>query len=193
MKRKGYKTTILMGLGLYSLGAIMFWPTAHYASPDNTIAAFGGFLACTLVIACGLATLETAANSYAVVIGHPASASVSTVYCTIVVAASQPLTFSNRLVFNSVNLGTASRHSLVPSSHPRLSSPGTTSTRSPTCSSSTSQSRALALPLRCSSSSASSPKFPRLLSALPASLPLTRNWDSTMASSPRNHCTRNTT
>ncbi|KAL9536229.1 L-fucose-proton symporter [Sphaerulina musiva] len=81
MKRKGYKTTILMGLGLYSLGAIMFWPTAHYASPDNTIAAFGGFLACTLVIACGLATLETAANSYAVVIGHPASASARLQFC----------------------------------------------------------------------------------------------------------------
>ena len=81
MKRKGYKITILMGLGLYSLGAIMFWPTAHFASPDNTIAAFGGFLACTLVIACGLATLETAANSYAVVIGHPATASARLQFC----------------------------------------------------------------------------------------------------------------
>ena len=45
----------------------MFWPTAHFSSVENQKASFGGFLACTLVIACGLATLETSANSYAVV------------------------------------------------------------------------------------------------------------------------------
>ncbi|KAF5872337.1 putative mfs general substrate transporter protein [Botrytis fragariae] len=81
MKRKGYKITILMGLSLYSLGAIMFWPTAHFSTYQNRIASFGGFCACTLVIACGLATLETAANSYAVVIGDPASASARLQFC----------------------------------------------------------------------------------------------------------------
>lgn len=81
MKRKGYKFTILMGLCLYSLGAIMFWPTAHFASAANHRASFGGFCACTLVIACGLATLETSANSYAVVIGNPASASARLQFC----------------------------------------------------------------------------------------------------------------
>ncbi|KAK9791962.1 putative L-fucose:H+ symporter permease-like protein [Seiridium cardinale] len=53
----------------------MFWPTAHFSNPENRRASFGGFCACTLVIACGLATPETAANSYAVVIGNPATAS----------------------------------------------------------------------------------------------------------------------
>ncbi|KAI7583924.1 L-fucose:H+ symporter permease-like protein, partial [Hortaea werneckii] len=81
LKRKGYKITILMGLALYSIGAIMFWPTAHFSNPDNTKAAFGGFLACTLVIACGLATLETSANSYAVVIGSPEMASARLQFC----------------------------------------------------------------------------------------------------------------
>jgi FHS family L-fucose permease-like MFS transporter len=81
MKRKGYKITILMGLSLYSLGAIMFWPTAHFTSESNKRASFGGFCACTLVIACGLATLETAANSYAVVIGDPATASARLQFC----------------------------------------------------------------------------------------------------------------
>ncbi|PNS18188.1 hypothetical protein CAC42_7557 [Sphaceloma murrayae] len=81
MKRKGYKITILMGLSLYSLGAVMFWPTAHFASPQKASASFGGFCACTLVIACGLATLETAANSYAVVIGPPTSASARLQFC----------------------------------------------------------------------------------------------------------------
>jgi FHS family L-fucose permease-like MFS transporter len=81
LQRKGYKITILMGLTLYSLGAIMFWPTAHFSNPSNEKAAFGGFLACTLVIACGLATLETAANSYAVVIGAPETASARLQFC----------------------------------------------------------------------------------------------------------------
>ncbi|KAK4635262.1 L-fucose-proton symporter [Fulvia fulva] len=81
LKRRGYRFTIIMGLCLYSLGAIMFWPTAHFSSPSNEKAAFGGFLVCTWVIACGLATLETSANSYAVVIGHPATASARLQFC----------------------------------------------------------------------------------------------------------------
>ncbi|QIX01985.1 hypothetical protein AMS68_007502 [Peltaster fructicola] len=81
LKRKGYKTTILMGLTFYSIGAVMFWPVAHFSSPANEKASFGGFLICTLIIACGLATLETAANSYAVVIGAPESASVRLQFC----------------------------------------------------------------------------------------------------------------
>jgi len=81
LKRYGYKTTILMGLTLYSLGAIFFWPTAHFTTPDNKLAAYGGFLCCTLVIACGLSTLETSANSYAVIIGDPASASIRLQFC----------------------------------------------------------------------------------------------------------------
>jgi FHS family L-fucose permease-like MFS transporter len=81
LKRKGYKITIIMGLCLYSLGAVFFWPAAHFASADNAAASFGGFLACTLVIACGLATLETSANSYAVVIGDPAWASTRLQFC----------------------------------------------------------------------------------------------------------------
>jgi FHS family L-fucose permease-like MFS transporter len=81
LKRFGYKVCILMGLSLYSIGAIMFWPTAHFSSKANASASFGGFCACTLVIACGLATLETAANSYAVVIGDPRTASPRLQFC----------------------------------------------------------------------------------------------------------------
>lgn len=81
LKRFGYKICILMGLSLYSIGAVMFWPTAHFSSKENASASFGGFCACTLVIACGLATLETAANSYAVVIGDPKTASPRLQFC----------------------------------------------------------------------------------------------------------------
>lgn len=74
LRRKGYKFTILMGLSFYSTGAIFFWPCAKFASPDNKKAVFAGFVVCTGVIACGLASLETAANSYITVLpGTPAS------------------------------------------------------------------------------------------------------------------------
>ena len=65
LKRRGYKTTIVMGLCLYSLGAILFWPVAKFSvGASNPHAIFGGFVICTAVTACGLATLEVAANSY---------------------------------------------------------------------------------------------------------------------------------
>lgn len=70
-----------MGLTFYSLGAVFFWPTAHFTTETNKTASYGGFLACTFVIACGLATLETSANSYAVIIGDPASASIRLQFC----------------------------------------------------------------------------------------------------------------
>lgn len=64
LKRRGYKFTIIMGLSLYSLGAILFWPCAKFSGKGNNAAVFGGFVICTAVIACGLATLEVSANSY---------------------------------------------------------------------------------------------------------------------------------
>ncbi|XP_006460935.1 hypothetical protein AGABI2DRAFT_204277 [Agaricus bisporus var. bisporus H97] len=64
MDRYGYKSGIHLGLSLYSLGAIFFWPSAKFAK-------YGGFVGCTFVIGCGLATLEVAANSYIAVLGTP--------------------------------------------------------------------------------------------------------------------------
>lgn len=81
LKRKGYRVTIVLGLVLYALGAIFFWPTAHYSTPTNSKQAFAGFIVCTFVIACGLATLETSANSYATIIGDPKSASMRLQFC----------------------------------------------------------------------------------------------------------------
>ncbi|WWD17715.1 hypothetical protein CI109_102156 [Kwoniella shandongensis] len=65
LKRRGYKFTIIMGLALYSLGAILFWPVAKFSvNTKNPQGIFGGFVMCTAIIACGLATLEVSANSY---------------------------------------------------------------------------------------------------------------------------------
>ncbi|CAK9779878.1 major facilitator superfamily transporter [Cutaneotrichosporon oleaginosum] len=65
LRRRGYRFTIIMGLCLYSLGAILFWPVAKSAATStNKNAVFGGFVVCTAVTACGLASLEISANSY---------------------------------------------------------------------------------------------------------------------------------
>lgn len=62
MKRYGYKTGILIGLCLYALGALLFYPAAE-------IKVYAFFLAALFIIACGLAFLETAANPFVTILG----------------------------------------------------------------------------------------------------------------------------
>jgi MFS transporter, FHS family, L-fucose permease len=62
LKRRGFKTCILVGLMLYAIGALGFVPATLAAN-------FGGFLAAVFVLASGLAHLETAANPYVVLLG----------------------------------------------------------------------------------------------------------------------------
>jgi FHS family L-fucose permease-like MFS transporter len=64
MRNVGYKKGIHMGLTLYSLGAVFYWPSAKFEK-------YGGFVGCTCVIGAGLASLEVAANSYISVLGSP--------------------------------------------------------------------------------------------------------------------------
>lgn len=65
LKRFGYKNSIIIGLLLFATGALLFVPAA------NTLA-YGLFIGGLFIIGCGLATLETAANPYAAVLGDPA-------------------------------------------------------------------------------------------------------------------------
>jgi FHS family L-fucose permease-like MFS transporter len=64
MNRFGYKKGILLGLMLYAIGALLFYPSAHFLS-------FNFFLVSLFIIAAGLACLETAANPYITVLGKP--------------------------------------------------------------------------------------------------------------------------
>lgn len=68
IRKWGYKTGIMLGLGLYVSGALFFWPAAKFLS-------FGAFVGATFVMACGLSELETAANPYISVLGDPKTAS----------------------------------------------------------------------------------------------------------------------
>lgn len=67
MKKYGYKKGILLGLILYAIGAFGFIPAAWMQSANP-------YLIALFVVACGLCTLETAANPYATVLGPEESA-----------------------------------------------------------------------------------------------------------------------
>ena len=62
MRKYGYKRGVLMGLCLYALGALLFYPAAN-------VREYAFFLICLFTIASGLAFLETAANLYVTVLG----------------------------------------------------------------------------------------------------------------------------
>lgn len=64
MRRFGYQKGILLGLFFYAIGAFLFYPATQ-------VATFGFFLGALFVIGCGLAIIETAANPYVTVLGHP--------------------------------------------------------------------------------------------------------------------------
>ena len=67
MKRFGYKAAVVLGLGLFGAGALLFLPAA-----DSHNYIF--FLLALYVLASGLAFLETSANPLVTVLGDPASA-----------------------------------------------------------------------------------------------------------------------
>ncbi|KAJ1331926.1 MFS transporter FHS family L-fucose permease [Microdochium nivale] len=58
----GFKATFMLGLCIYGIGTIMFWPSAVLTS-------FAGFMICNFVVGFGLAVLETAANPFLALCG----------------------------------------------------------------------------------------------------------------------------
>ncbi len=64
IRRFSYKSGILLGLGLYAIGAILFLPASMTAQ-------FNFFLLALCVLTCGLALLETTANPYVLSMGSP--------------------------------------------------------------------------------------------------------------------------
>ncbi len=69
VKKASYKFAILLGLGLYILGCLMFFP----ASLAGT---YTMFLAAIFCIAIGLSFLETSCNTYSAMIGEPERATL---------------------------------------------------------------------------------------------------------------------
>jgi len=67
VKRYNYKVGILIGLALYAVGALMFYPAARFE-------VFGFFLVSLYILTFGLAFLETTANPYILSMGDPETA-----------------------------------------------------------------------------------------------------------------------
>ena len=67
IKRFSYKNGILMGLGLYAIGALMFLPAAQIGS-------YYPFLIAYFILTCGLSFLETSANPFILSMGEPETA-----------------------------------------------------------------------------------------------------------------------
>ncbi|MBV8864795.1 MAG: L-fucose:H+ symporter permease [Acidobacteriaceae bacterium] len=74
MRRFGYKTGLVIGLFLYGMGTLLFWPAA-------VVQQYGFFLLALFVIACGLAFLETGANSFVSQLGDPESSERRLNFC----------------------------------------------------------------------------------------------------------------
>lgn len=64
LRRFGYRYTFMLGLSIYCVGALMFWPSAVKRS-------FAGFCGAMFLAGSGLSTLETSANPYIAVCGPP--------------------------------------------------------------------------------------------------------------------------
>ncbi len=67
VQKYSYKKGILLGLALYAVGALMFWPAAKYQ-------VFGYFLVSLYILTFGLAFLETTANPFILSLGDPKTA-----------------------------------------------------------------------------------------------------------------------
>jgi FHS family L-fucose permease-like MFS transporter len=66
-KRYGYKTGVLTGLGLATIGGLLFIPASQ-------LLAYGFFLVALFVLAAGLSILETSANPFVIAMGPEISA-----------------------------------------------------------------------------------------------------------------------
>ena len=66
IRRFTYKAGVLVGLGLFAAGALLFYPASQTM-------VYGHFLAALFILAGGLAFLETSANPYAIEMGPEAS------------------------------------------------------------------------------------------------------------------------
>ena len=67
MRRLGYKSGFVIGLFLFSLGSLLFWPAAE-------VGHYSFFLVALFVIASGLSFLETASNPFIAQLGDPRTA-----------------------------------------------------------------------------------------------------------------------
>ena len=62
IRKYSYKAGVLMGLGLYAIGALLFFPA-------KAVGVYGCFLVAYFIMTCGLSFLETSCNPYILTMG----------------------------------------------------------------------------------------------------------------------------
>ncbi|KAH8151192.1 uncharacterized protein LAJ45_04894 [Morchella importuna] len=62
LKKYGFKATFITGLLTYTAGCLVFWPA-------GTLGTFPGFIVAAIILGVGIATIETAANPYVILVG----------------------------------------------------------------------------------------------------------------------------
>ena len=67
IRKYSYKAGVLMGLGLYAAGALLFFPA-------KAVGVYGCFLMAYFIMTCGLSFLETSCNPYILSMGDPKTA-----------------------------------------------------------------------------------------------------------------------
>ena len=73
IKKYTYKSGVMLGLGLYAFGALLFYP-AMLSSGVNVDFSFFMYLLAIFVLFAGLSILETSTNSYVLAIGPESTA-----------------------------------------------------------------------------------------------------------------------
>ncbi len=68
IKKYTYKSGVMLGLGMYAMGAFMFYPAMLFSGVNINVSFFM-FLFAIIILFAGLSILETSANSYVCVIG----------------------------------------------------------------------------------------------------------------------------
>lgn len=73
IKRFTYKSGVLFGLGLYALGAFLFWPAKGALELGQNVS-YAMYLLAIFVLFAGLSILETSTNSYVLAMGPESTA-----------------------------------------------------------------------------------------------------------------------
>lgn len=93
----GFKVTFIVGLSIYGIGTIIFWPSAVTGS-------YGGFMFSNFIVGFGLSVLEVAANAFIILCGPPEYGETRLLLAQAVQATGSVLSglLANKVFFDAV-------------------------------------------------------------------------------------------
>lgn len=115
IKRFTYKSGVMLGLGMYSLGTFMFYPAMIVSGGSNDLG-FLMYLFAILILFAGLSVLETSANSYVYAIGPEATATQRLNFAQSFnpFGAISGVVISQVFILSNLNRMTAGQRALLP-------------------------------------------------------------------------------